>query len=104
MISVSTAIDLIAYALLISGLGFAGSRFTSSSPEALLIVGIGGGCLTMLWAILSLRRVPCRRWAIGTLIVISIAASCLLVNEWMAAKASQPENRLAVVLCVLMTF
>lgn len=102
MMSVGTAVDLIVYGVLMAVLSLVAGRFSTENSSLLISLGVGGGSLVLLWAVLSLRGISCRGWVILTLVIISIAMAAFVVSEWLAVNEDKSETRNAALIATLL--
>jgi hypothetical protein len=98
----STSFDSIAYGVLMAILGLASSRFAAEHSELLLMAGLAGATLGLLWGVLGLRGYRGR-----TLPILTLTAMCgflmwPVARAWFALDVDHLESRFTVMLVSLM--
>jgi len=97
--------EFVVYGVLLSGLGFLTYRAAPELARVTLITGIGGGVLSVLWGVLTLRGYKRRWWAVLTLAAVSAILLTQLVMIWGAPGDQQSKTRLAGVgMLVMLVF
>ncbi|MGV3755613.1 MAG: hypothetical protein ACO1QS_09555, partial [Verrucomicrobiota bacterium] len=96
--------DLIAYGLLMAGLGMATARFAPSLETLAYITGLSACGTGLLWGVIALRGQGFRNGAIMTLAVVSGLALWLNVSAWLQLEGESGRNKLTVAITGLMLF
>jgi hypothetical protein len=101
-LSVEMALDLILCGMLMAGLPFLAHQLQPDLPHPILIIGLVGGGLCVLWGVLGRRGMRCRRVAITTLATVAGVFLWQAIQSWSAAATGQSKPRMVAMLMALM--
>ena len=98
------SVDLLLYGGLLLGLSIVTHQLSPHCAATTLWVGIAGGALSALLAVLGLLGYPVRRWAIVAMTVLSVVLLVQAIRSWLAveegAEAVKPVSLIPTLLCV----
>jgi hypothetical protein len=83
------SIDLLAYALFLTGLSVLAQRLAPAFGMTSVITGIVGGALLASCAVLAIRGHPRQRWALLTLVVLAVVLLAQAVSAWIAVRGGR---------------
>ncbi len=76
---------LIAYGMLLAGLGFVLHQIAPVFGKITFIAGLAGGGLCLLWGIAALAGLKGRAWAVLTAIAVALVMLSQTVPAWMSS-------------------
>jgi len=79
----TVALEFIVLGILLIGFGLLAHYFVPNVSYAMLLTGILGGAICMIWGILSFRGYQKKWWLVLALAVISFVFLAQAVTEWM---------------------
>lgn len=100
------ALIILAYGIGLAALSLIIQRIAPAVANVILITGIAGGGLSMLWGVVALTGQKRRVWAALTLTAVAFVTLSKTVEAWMAsteAESTSLVGRLVLTLMLLMT-
>ena len=76
---------LIAYGVVLAGLGFVLQQVAPTSSRVAFIAGVAGGGLSLLWGVAALAGLKGRVWATLSAVAVTIVLLTQTVQLWMAS-------------------
>ncbi|MCL5098089.1 MAG: hypothetical protein M1608_11300, partial [Candidatus Omnitrophica bacterium] len=95
-------IGLVVYGAIIAGLSLLTHYLAPETARTILVTGLAGGALCILWGVLGMLGRGGRPWAVLTLIVVSFMLLSQTVMSWLGASGDEPVNTVVKVLVTIM--
>jgi hypothetical protein len=92
---------ILAYGIVLATLSLVIQKITPVSAKAIVITGIAGGGLCVLWGIVALTGYTRRAWAVLTMIAVAVVLLIQVVQAWLV---SADETSLSLTGRLVLTF
>jgi len=94
---------IVAYGVLLAALSLFIQQAAPAFAQVMLVAGMTGGGLCVLWGIVAFAGHSRRAWAVLTMVAVGFAVLTQVVPAWMDGSSASLGGRLVLTLMLLMT-